>query len=115
MPAAEPIRWPVCSTPPAAPPCRGGTSARVSVWFGAMTSPLPMPATRNGSATAQPTAGPDTSPIDDPGGEQPDDDQHQPGGDQRRPIRVTTRPPSPAATAEPSANGVEASPACSAL
>ena len=50
MPAAEPIRWAVWSTPLALPARWLGTSERVSVWLGEITNPPPRPAISSGSA-----------------------------------------------------------------
>ena len=52
-PMAEPIRCPVCRAPPAAPPIRGGTSARVSVMFGDTTAPPPNPVRNISGAATQ--------------------------------------------------------------
>ncbi len=56
MPIAVPMRWPVCNSPPAGPARRTGTSDRVRVWFGEMTSPDPKPATNSGPSVAQPVS-----------------------------------------------------------
>ncbi|GLZ16019.1 hypothetical protein Acsp04_62540 [Actinomadura sp. NBRC 104425] len=61
MPTAAPKRCPVCSTPAALPPPDCGTSARVIVWLGAMTRPLPTPATSSGRAVNHATSGPGRS------------------------------------------------------
>ncbi len=60
MPTALPIRCPVCNTAPALPPRSSGTSARLSVWFGLITKPLPMPATSSAGAHAHPALWPGT-------------------------------------------------------
>ena len=50
MPAAAPMRWAVCSTPPALPARCDRDLYSVRVWFGEITSPPPRPATSSGSA-----------------------------------------------------------------
>ncbi len=56
-PSEEPIRCPVWSAAPAAPPMAGGTSSSVRVKFGEMTPPPPSP------ATSSPPTSTHTSPV----------------------------------------------------
>ena len=58
MPAAEPIRWAVCRTPPALPARSTGTCESDSVWLGEMTNPPPSPAMNSGSAVYSATSDP---------------------------------------------------------
>ncbi|GLW64992.1 hypothetical protein Arub01_32360 [Actinomadura rubrobrunea] len=115
MPTAAPNRCPVCSTPAALPPPVCGTSAKVIVWLGAMTRPLPAPATRSGTAVNHATSGPGRSSTAASTAPSPAATTASPAATRARPYRATTRPPTAAATAEPSANGVIAAPAASAL
>ena len=41
------------SAPPAVPACSRGTEARTKSWLGAMTRPLPRPASSSGPVSAQ--------------------------------------------------------------
>ena len=103
----------VCSAPPAEPAMSTGTQRSVIVVLGATTRPPPMPARSSGAATAHPAdaAGASSStergrrgPSDHAGqpddGEQPAEPLDEPAADERR-------------SADPSANGVTASPDCS--
>ena len=77
--------------------------------------PLPMPATRKGAASAQPTADPCTTPISAHAASRPRITSTSPAATSRRPYRNTTWPASTADSAPPIAHGIEANPAISAL
>ena len=115
MPTAEPTRWPVCSTPAALPPSAGGTSDSVSVWLGAMTSPLPVPATSSGPAIAHATPPPGCRWTASHTAPTPASTSRRPATTRARPARATIRPPAAEPSPEPTANGVIAKPAPSAL
>ncbi|GAB3840375.1 hypothetical protein GCM10029963_08870 [Micromonospora andamanensis] len=115
IPAAEPIRCPVCNIPAPLPAWGTGTSDRVSVWLGAITRPLPMPATSSGSAVTQGTGTRGTSSMASAARPRPVTTATSPMATSGRPYLLTSRPPTADATAEPSANGVIAAPATSAL
>ena len=78
MPAADPIRWTVWSTPPALPARSTGTCDSESVWFGAITSPPPSPAISRGSAVHRATSGPGSCPDREPDAGEADEDDGEP-------------------------------------
>ena len=116
MPIADPIRCPVCSAPPAEPAIRTGTHCSVIVMFGETTQPLPIPATSRVAAAADPGPGrrassSRTSAV----ATKPEHDQPEPDHGQLPAEPATSRPPTTADAAEPSANEVTVSPDCSGV
>lgn len=115
-PIAVPIRCPVCSTPPAVPPEVCGISDSARVWFGAITSPPPAPASSSGPAIASPVHGlcavaartRSVTPS-------PTITVASPTTIIGCPKRATRRPLRAEVTAEPSANAVSVRPVCNGV
>ena len=109
------MRWPVCSAPPADPAISTGTQRSVMVVLGATTQPPPMPATSSAGATHKPTDPEGATHRITAAAARPSTTNVSPVTVRRRPQRATRRPPTTAEAAEPTANGVTASPDCSGV
>src|SRR6185312_7180420 len=103
------------SAPAAAPPIWGGTLSRVRVTFGEITAPPPRPPTSRGSAAIHPAQAAGAMESTTAVAANPTAVLTRPTTVNRRPYLVTNRPATAADNAEPSANGVTASPDCSGV
>src|SRR6476469_4739147 len=110
MPAAVPIRWPVCRTPPALPARATGTWDRVRVRLGEITSPPPRPAISSGNAVHGATSWPGWAPTASQTPVIPTRKVASPKATSLGPRRRTWRLPAEATSTPPTANGVAARP-----